>query len=61
MEPGKRYVGLDMAKRIVEVCVAQDGEAAIERASGKKTDAKGREHLARMLTKTGLVGMEAYD
>jgi transposase len=59
MEAGKRYVGLDLAKRTMEVCVVKDGEAGAERVSGMKTDGKGRERLARLLRKSDVVGMEA--
>jgi transposase len=59
MEAGKRYVGLDLAKRTMEVCVVKDGETGVERASGMKTDGKGRERLARLLRETDVVGMEA--
>jgi transposase len=59
MEAEKRYVGLDLAKRTMEVCVVQDGTSGVERASGMKTDGKGRERLARRLRKSDVVGMEA--
>ena len=59
MEAGKRYVGLDLAKRTMEVCIVQDGEAGVRRVSGMKTDGKGRERLARLLGESDVVGMEA--
>jgi transposase len=59
MEAGKRYVGLDLAKRTMEVCIAQDGEAGVQRVSGMKTDGKGRERLAGLLKESDVVGMEA--
>ena len=59
MEVGKRYVGLDLAKRTMEVCIAQDGLAVLNRVSGMKTDGKGRERLAGLLRNSDVVGMEA--
>jgi transposase len=59
MEAGKRYVGLDLAKRTMEVCIVQDGEAGVKRVSGMKTDGKGRERLAGLLRENDVVGMEA--
>jgi transposase len=50
-----RYVGIDLAKRTMEVCVL-DGEQ-IER-HGLTTDEKGRRLLARFLRKTDEVGYE---
>ncbi|MDR0599149.1 MAG: hypothetical protein LBG84_03580 [Treponema sp.] len=55
MEAGKQYVGLHLAKRTMEVCVVKDGQPAIERESGVKTDGKG---IERLLTKNDVVGME---
>jgi transposase len=59
MEVGKRYVGLDLAKRTMEVCIVQDGEAGVKRESGMKTGGKGRERLAGLLRESDVVGMEA--
>jgi hypothetical protein len=56
MKAGKRYVGLDLTTRTMEVCMVKDGQSAIEQASGMKTDGKSRERLARLLTKTDVVG-----
>jgi transposase len=53
-------VGLDLAKRTIEVCIVQEGSSGIERVSGVKTDGKGRERLARLLWGSYIVGMEAY-
>jgi transposase len=50
-----RYVGIDLAKKTMEVCVLEG--KTIERRS-YKTDAKGRQFLAQMLRKTDTVGME---
>ena len=59
MKAGKRYVGLDLAKRTMEVCIAQSGQTGLKRVSGMKTDAKGRERLAGLLRESDVVGMEA--
>jgi transposase len=53
----RRYVGLDLAKKTVEVCIVQDGADTV-RHSGVKTDAAGRERLAGMLRKEDVVGVE---
>jgi transposase len=50
-----RYVGIDLAKRTMEVCVLDEG--GITRR-GFKTDAEGRGRLARFLRKSDTVGME---
>jgi transposase len=52
----ERFVGIDLAKRTMEVCVVSDG-AAIER-HGLKTDAEGRRRLCRLLRKGDTVGLE---
>jgi transposase len=52
----ERYVGIDLAKRTMEVCIVSDG-AAIER-HGFKTDAEGRELLCRLLRKGDTVALE---
>jgi len=57
MEESKRYVGLDLAKRTYEMCVLQGMDKA--RFSGGKTDAAGREKLARFLCEEDTVAMEA--
>jgi transposase len=51
-----RYVGIDLAKRSMEVC-AVDEEGKIERRS-LKTDAKGQQTLCAFLRKGDEVGME---
>jgi transposase len=51
----RRFVGIDLAKRTMEVCVLEGGK--IERRSFR-TDVKGRQMLARMLRKTDKVGVE---
>jgi hypothetical protein len=55
---GKRYVGLDLAKRTMEVCIVQDDEDGVKRMSGMKTDGKGRERLAGLLRESDVIGME---
>ena len=57
--PALQYAGLDLAKRMMEVCIVTDGETGVERVSGMKTDAKGWERPARLLRKSDVVGMEA--
>ena len=52
-----RYVGIDLAKRSMQVCAVQEGSAAIERR-GLKTDEKGRQMLCSILKKEDVVGME---
>jgi transposase len=53
-----RYVGIDLAKRSMEVCIISgQGEVKIER-HGLKTDQKGRETLCSFLRKDDVVGME---
>ena len=41
MEAGKRYVGLDLAKRMMEVCIVTGGETGVKRVSGMKTGGNG--------------------
>jgi transposase len=53
-----RYVGLDLAKRTMDVCILRGTEKAV-RYSGVKTDAVGREGLARLLDERDTVAMEA--
>jgi transposase len=50
-----RYIGIDLAKRTVEVCIVDDGK--IER-HGLRTDEKGRRILAGLLRKSDVVGYE---
>ncbi|MDR1389223.1 MAG: IS110 family transposase [Treponema sp.] len=52
----ERYVGIDLAKRTMEVCLVSDG-AQIER-HGLKTDAEGRRRLCGLLSRTDTVGFE---
>jgi transposase len=51
-----RYVGIDLAKRTMEVCIVEDGKR-IER-HGLKTDEKGQKILVKLLRKTDIVGYE---
>jgi hypothetical protein len=53
----RRFVGVDLAKKSMEVCVLQEGKLA-ERAS-YRTDAVGRRRLASSLRKSDTVAMEA--
>ena len=53
------YMGLDIAKRTMEVCIVQDGEASVQRVSRMKTNRKGRERLARLLRGSEVAEMEA--
>jgi transposase len=58
MEAGKkRYVGLDLAKRTLEVCIVCDGTKPL-RYSGIKSDATGRNRLASLLRSDDVVAME---
>jgi transposase len=57
MEAGKRAVGIDLAKRSMEVRFMKDGEKTI--AWNCKTDAIGREKLYAKLMKGDVVGIEA--
>ncbi|GHV95202.1 IS110 family transposase [Spirochaetia bacterium] len=52
-----RYVGIDLAKRSMQVCAVQEESAAIERR-GLKTDETGRQKLCSFLRKEDVVGME---
>jgi transposase len=54
----RRFVGLDLAKRTVEVCMLCEGEK-LPGMSGIRTDEKGRERLASLLCQDDVVGMEA--
>jgi hypothetical protein len=59
MEHGrKRFVGLDLAKRSIEVRILGEGEGS-ERHGGVKTDGKDRERPASLLRKDDVVGREA--
>jgi transposase len=51
----RRYVGIDLAKRTMEVCIVEGKK--IER-HGLKTDEKGQNILAMLLRKTDIVGYE---
>jgi transposase len=57
METRKRAVGIDLAKRTMEVRFLKDGEKA--RAWNCKTDVIGREKLYAQLTDDDIVGIEA--
>jgi transposase len=57
-ERNTRYVGIDVGKTTIVVRLLQDNGTKVISWSGK-TDAKGREHLAKMLVKTDVVGIEA--
>ena len=52
-----RFVGIDLAKKSMEVCILCDGKPAIR--SSYKTDASGRTRLCASLYTTGTVAMEA--
>jgi transposase len=54
-EMARRYVGIDLAKRTMEVCILEG--KGIER-HGLKTDEKGRHILALLLRKSDVVGYE---
>jgi hypothetical protein len=54
----RRFVGLDLAKRTVEVCILCEGERA-QGMSRVRTDEKGRERPASLLRKDDVVGMES--
>jgi hypothetical protein len=57
MEAGKRAVGIDLAKRTMEVRFMSDGEKT--RAWNCKTDVTGRARLYGQLTRDDIVGIEA--
>jgi transposase len=57
MEAGKRAVGIDLAKRTMEVRFVKDGEKV--RAWNCKTDTVGREKLYAQLSQGDVVGIEA--
>ena len=52
-----RYVGIDLAKRSMQVCTVNEENAVIERR-GLKTDESGRQLLCAFLRKEDVVGME---
>jgi transposase len=52
-----RYVGIDLAKRSMQVCAVTKANAAVERR-GMKTDEKGQQMLCSFLRKEDVVGME---
>ena len=52
-----RFVGIDLAKKSMEVCILVDGKAAIR--SSFKTDAPGRARLAAKLDEHDTVAVEA--
>jgi transposase len=54
-EMARRYVGIDLAKRTMEVCIIESKR--IER-HGLTTDEKGRRILSLLLRKTDVVGYE---
>jgi transposase len=54
-EMARRYVGIDLAKRTMEVCILEGKK--IER-HGLKTDEKGRQILRQLLRKDDVVGYE---
>jgi transposase len=53
-----RYVGIDLAKRSMQVCAVKEDGAEIERR-GLLTDERGRQMLCSFLRKEDIVGMEA--
>lgn len=53
----RRYVGIDLAKRTMEVRVLHDGHPAI--AWNQKTDQEGQRRLAKKLTPQDMVAFEA--
>jgi transposase len=55
-EMARRYVGIDLAKRTMEVCIVEEGKK-IER-HGLTTDEKGRQTLMRLLRKSDVAGYE---
>lgn len=56
-DANRRYVGIDLAKRTMEVCILRsDGKATRWSA---KTDVEGRKRLARQLKPNDVVGIEA--
>ncbi len=57
MEAGKRAVGIDLAKRTMEVRFMKDGEKT--KAWNCKTDAIGRANLYAQLGRDDVVGIEA--
>lgn len=58
MEQGKgRFVGIDLAKKSMELCILREGEVAVR--SSYKTDATGRSRLCASLTASDTVAIEA--
>jgi transposase len=58
MEQGKgRFVGMDLAKRSMEVCLLEEGKAAVR--SNYTTDAAGRARLGKSLQSNDTVAVEA--
>lgn len=58
MEQGKgRFVGIDLAKKSMELCILCDGQAAVR--SSYKTDAGGRARLCANLQASDTVAIEA--
>ena len=55
----QRYVGLDLAKRTLEVRILSDEKKECLRKSGVRTDEKGRKQLSKLLKQTDIVAMEA--
>lgn len=53
----RRFVGIDLAKKSMEVCILAEGKAALR--SSFKTDAPGRTRLAEKLNETDTVAVEA--
>ena len=54
-----RYVGIDLAKKTMEVCVLGEEEKEIKRVSSVSTNETGRKRLVNLLKKTDIIGMEA--
>jgi transposase len=54
-EQNKRFVGIDLAKRTMEVCILEEGRIV---RHGFKTDAEGRRRLIKLLGKSDTVAME---
>jgi transposase len=52
----ERFVGIDLAKRTMEVCIVSDGQPI--KRHGFKTDEEGRKMLCRLLKKTDTVALE---
>ena len=54
-----RYIGIDLAKKTMEVCILGDEEKVIKRISSVPTTESGRKRLVSLLQETDVVGMEA--